>query len=527
MGSASLARPRLMNLLPVLLAVAVGLPGVARADAAEEAGSVLPGVTLATKTQFSKYRNALQLVSTDSIARGLDQLESHGISRAFYARSFAGIPQNIGQLADPQLMALLQILKDVATGRLEPGLIADDIRFKKRSFLTPEELAAIAVRSLGDLSAIIDAVAPQHTYYRSLLAARARFAGRCQALSISPTSFTVMGLGNRGSAVPLMKARLKMFGYKIDSGDTALDAGMVKAINDVQTTLKMPADGKISPGGRTLKYLNRSCAERLSQLDADLEKTRWLPAELEDKHIFVNTAFSTFRLVAPDFELSFRTVNGSAERKTPSMKDKVTYLVLNPTWTIPPTVFVKDKVKVLSGMTRRQVAEYFREHHYEVVSSDFTTTLDPLSIDWAYIDPANVDFYIRQKPNYLNSLGVVKFMMTNPYAIYLHDTNQRELFATPDRIKSSGCVRLEKPLDLAEYLLRGTDWDRPALESFVVKPGQVLEEETRVSLKAAVPVYLISLTTLASNDGVLRFTEDIYGHNELITKKLKLLGRIP
>lgn len=497
------------------------------ADSAEEAGSVLPGVTLATKAQFSKYRTALQLVSTDSIARGLDALERHGISRIFYARSFAGIPQNIGQLQDAQLMTLLQILKDVSTGRLEPGLIADDIRFKKRTFLTPEELAALAVRSLGDLTLIVNAVAPQNLHYKSLVVARARFAEKCSAVSISPTSFTVMGLGNTGSAVPLMKARLKMFGYKIESNDTALDAGTVKAINDVQTTLKMVADGKISPTGRTLKYLNRSCIDRLSQIDADLEKTRWLPSELEERHIFVNTAFSTFRLLAPGTDMNFRTVNGAVDRKTPSMKDKVTYLVLNPTWTIPPTVFVKDKVKVLSGMSQRQVANYFREHHYEVVSSDFTTTLDPLSIDWAYTDPANVDFYIRQKPNFMNSLGVVKFMMTNPYAIYLHDTNQRELFATPDRIKSSGCVRLEKPLDLAEYLLQGTEWSRPAIENFVVKPGQVLEQETRVTLKSSIPVYLISLTTLYSNDGVLRFTEDIYGHNDLITKKLKTLGRIP
>ncbi|RYZ78815.1 MAG: hypothetical protein EOP04_28960, partial [Proteobacteria bacterium] len=138
-----------------------------------------------------------------------------------------------------------------------------------------------------------------------------------------------------------------------------------------------------------------------------------------------------------------------------------------------------------------------------------------------YLKIADDKYFIRQKPNYWNSLGVVKFELTNSMSIYLHDTNQRDLFTDPMRLVSSGCIRLEKPLDLAEYLLQGTQWTRSAIENFVAKPGQVMTTDTKISLSSPMPVYTIFLTSQLTSDNVLRFTTDVYQQNGEILGKMR------
>lgn len=465
--------------------------------------------------EVDAYRKALSLIDRNTLS---NRLEAHGL------RAFKG---NLQSMTDDKL---LWVLKAVHTGVLNPERMSQDIKYKKKDFIAADQLAAHVLRVKGDFGKLIDALAPQNSMYQSLLAARARFKESCSNQQSQAIAFKTLGLGASETNLSAIKSKFHTYGYLKSNGSLTVDSDFVRAINDIQATLKMDPDGSMSQTGRTFKYLSKPCAQRIAQIDADLEKLRWLPSELEKKHIFVNTAFSSFwyqDLNGPvPVRLSFRAINGSFDRMTPSMKDKITHLVFNPTWTIPPTVFIKDKVKLLSSMRASQIQHYFQKNHYQVVSSDFTSVLSPLDIDWSYIDPANVDFYIQQKPNYLNSLGVVKFMMANPYAIYLHDTNQRDLFNRNDRMKSSGCVRLEKPLALAEILLAGTQWDLQAIQDHVVKPGEVLDEETRVNLKNPVPVYLLPLTTQLSKEGVLRFTEDVYGHNQIILEKMnELAGR--
>jgi len=473
------------------------------------------------------YRKALSLINQNTIGGAADRLEAHGLKvlQGNLQRSLQQSHQ--GSAADERLLA---ILKAVATGLLNPERLSRDIKYKKKEFISADQLAAHILRVKGDFSLLIDSLAPQNSSYRSLLEARMRFKQACTLQQTETIAFKTLGFGATDTKLNSIKQKFQTYGYLKSNGSISVDSEFVRAINDIQVTLKMDPDGSMSQAGRTFKYLSKPCAERIAQIDADLEKLRWLPSEFEKKHIFVNTAFSTFFYqdlsASAPVQLYFRAINGSFERMTPSMRDRITHLIFNPTWTIPPTVFIKDKVKLLSAMKPSQIQYYFQKNHYQVVTSDFSSLLSPLDIDWRNIDPANVDFYIQQKPNYLNSLGVVKFMMANPYAIYLHDTNQRELFSRNDRMKSSGCVRLEKPLLLAEILLAGTQWNQQAIQNHVVKPGEVLDEETRVNLKIPVPVYLLPLTTQFSAEGILRFAEDVYGHNQMILEKMnELVGR--
>lgn len=493
-----------------------------------------PMTAMNSLASSQEYLNTLNALDMSSVREALVNIWSHGMNPNAYwtpemEQAFISGQIEQAPLRRQVLQVYLQALKDVAIGSTDPQSLASDIKIKRKDFFTVEQLNSLVLANGGRADLVLEQVSPQSPAYLSLREALRRLYPLLLKGGwdrISPVN-KELSLGVRHPVIVKLKERLQVLGYKISSIDDVFDQEMLQAINDVQTNLRMKPDGKISPGGRTWGFFWVFCGERVRQIQADMEKLRWLPQRLEDRHIFVNTAFSHFVLTdkAQNKVMSFKTINGTAERKTPTMRDKVTYLVLNPTWTVPPTVFLNDKVEIIKNLDKNGIRKYFTDNNFEVYTSDFSRTIDPTTINWRGISSANVNFYIRQKPNYMNALGVVKFMMTNPYAIYLHDTNQRELFAEAQRLRSSGCVRLEKPLDLAEYLLAGTEWSRPQIENFVVKPGQVLPDETRVNLKNPIYVYLIPVTSQMNSDGVIRFVEDAYGHNQLILNKVRGIGR--
>lgn len=495
------------------------------------APQAMPANSLATS---SDYLSVLESLDVDSIREALLKTWSHGVNPAAYwtaemETSFTAGMANQPEIRSQILASYLKALKDISTGTLISSTVAEDIKVKKKDFVTADQLRSILANSSGHADLLLEHLAPQSSAYLSLRTAMGRLypvflKGGWER--IAPVKQT-LSLGMRNSVIKKLKARLQILGYKISSNDSVFDQEFLQAINDVQANLKIKPDGKMSATGKTWTYFNVSSGDRVRQIQADMEKLRWFPQYFEDRHIFVNTAFSQFTLTdkTQNIAMNFRTVNGAVKRKTPTMRDKITYLVLNPTWTMPSTVLLEDKVPVFRTLGSQGIEDYFAKNNLQMFTSDFSKTIDPATINWAGVNATNVNFYIRQKPNYMNALGVVKFMMTNPYSVYLHDTEHRDLFVEAQRLLSSGCVRLEKPLDLAEYLLAGTSWTRANIENFVAKPGQVLDNETRVNLKDPMPVYLIPVTSQMSSDGVIRFVEDAYGHNKVILTQLKGIGR--
>lgn len=524
-----------MDTQPVRLLFAITALILAGASTAKAQVPPRPGMAAVVQGQSSiDYLMAVDGLNAASIRDALLGAWEHGLNpSAYWGEEFE---QSFlrGTLESDfdhrQILAMyVKALRDVHGGSVNPVGLASDIKLKKKDFLTAEQLRAVVLSSQGNARSVIEKLAPQIPVYQSLRTALQRLypllhTGQWE--SITPAK-KALSLGRKDPVIIKLKERLRLLGYRIDSMNDAFDQDMLIAINDIQLNLKMKPDGVISPGGRTWKFFGVSLVDRLRQLQADMEQLRWLPQSLEDRHIFVNTAFSHFMMIDKknNVSMSFKSINGTSERKTPTMRDRITYLVMNPTWTIPPTVFLNDKVEILKKLDSKGIRKYFNDNRFEVFTSDFTRTIDPTTIDWKSIKSSSVNFYIRQKPSYNNALGVVKFMMTNPYAIYLHDTNQRDLFGEAQRLRSSGCVRLEKPLDLAEYLLAGTQWSRPQIENFVVKEGQIVDRETRVDLKDPMPVYLVPVTSQMNSDGVIRFVEDVYGHNQLILSQVKGLGR--
>lgn len=443
-----------------------------------------------------------------------DRLEERlGREKLFNARARVVLKQNF-----------LRALQDLTQGVINPETLASsDIKFKRKPFLPATQLRNLINSAGGDAETVMEWMSPQNQPYRTLREAMYRLYpivrrggwGNLRSANI-PLQYGVQHPSILG-----IKQRLSDLGHQITRMNDLFDEDLQIAIYDVQMQLKMKPDGVISPGGRTWQYLTTSAENRLNQIRADMEKLRWLPSQLEARHIFVNLAFSTFVLqdkTGPQPRtIFFKTINGRPTRKTPMMRDRITYLILNPAWVVPPTVFLEDKVELIRGLPdQNAIRDYFASNNFDVVTSDLQTTLDPATIDWGGIKSADVPFYIRQRPNYYNALGVVKFMMTNPESIYLHDTNERHRFDEFNRQVSSGCVRLQRPMDLAEYLLEGTQWTREAIENFVVKPGQSGAVETKVNINNPIPVYLVSQTTSVNDNGLIRFAEDTYEQNSVI-----------
>jgi len=424
----------------------------------------------------------------------------------------------------------LKLLGDISIGAVNPEILTTEIKMKRKKFLNSKQLQALIVSTGQRPDLILETLSPQTPPYIALRASLKKVYPACVNNQwVAPAKFKkALKLGTINPAVISLKAHLSFLGYKISTTDHVYDNETMNAINDIQWNLRAKPDGVVSPNGRVWKFLNIPCMARVRQIQADMEKLRWFPRQFEDRYIFINLAMAYFVMVdktqSPAYVNSFRTINGRPERKSPMMIDRIVRVILNPYWIVPPTIFIEDKVKEIRELPRWQVQYYFDSHNYEVWNHAFTKKINPESIDWwSYDSKMDADIYIRQRPNYFNALGVIKFELTNSFSVYLHDTNQRELFYDPMRLISSGCIRLEKPLDLGEYLLKGTDWDRAKIESWVAKPGEVKPRDTKIELKNPMPVYTVYLTSFLSSDGILRFVEDSYGQNGNILENLKAL----
>ena len=216
--------------------------------------------------------------------------------------------------------------------------------------------------------------------------------------------------------------------------------------------------------------------------------------------------------------MSMRVIVGRAYRSTPAFSESVKYLVLNPYWNIPTSIASADILPKL-----RQDPGYLARQRIRILSdwSEKARELDPLEIDWSQVG-RRMPYRLRQDPGPQNALGRVKFMLPNRFNVYLHDTPHRELFDRTVRTFSSGCIRLERPLDLAAHVLKGdAGWSLEAIRG-AIESG----ERRAVRLPEPLLVYLVYWTVWVEKDGSVQFRDDVYGRDRLLTEALAR-GRYP
>lgn len=488
-----------------------------------------------TENANISYNNILDEISLPELREAVLTAWRHGINPQSYwnsrveniFKSGVNLERNLRPLAN---QIFLNLLRDIHIGSVDPQTVGRDIKLVRRNFLTPQQLKMIMLTTGKNPQTLIDLIAPQTSPYLAVKAAFEKILPHCLNGTWTPITppAQALRLFSRHSVIRDIKNRLVLLGYPIRQIDDYFDGDLLLAINDIQWNMRIQPDGEISPRGKVWSYLGLNCIDRLRQIQVDMEKMRWFPQYFEDRYIFVNLSMSYFLLMDKSTEwtrvINFRSINGRPARKSPTMRDQIVRVIINPYWVVPPTIFYEDKVKDLANLTPEQIRDYFASHHYEAWSGDFKQRIDPTTINWGEISKGagSPNIFIRQLPHLGNALGALKFDLTNDFAIYLHDTNQRELFNSAMRQLSSGCIRLERPLDLAEYLLEETPWDRTRIESMMARPNEIIAKPTEITVPTnkRIPVYTVYLTSMMNSDKVIRFSEDLYGQNLKIAQTM-------
>ncbi len=360
----------------------------------------------------------------------------------------------------------------------------------------------------GSIRQALDKLLPLHPGYNALREALALYR-KLDADGGWPTipDGPKLEKGVSDPRVILLRQRLTITGdYKGEvTSDSLFDDALENAVRKFQRRHGLDIDGVVGKG--TLEVMNISAAERVNMIIANLERWRWLPVNLGKKYVLVNIA--DFSLAVFEDEITvmdMRVIVGRDYRRTPVFSGKITYLVFCPYWHVPPTIAVQDilpQVKKDPGYLKRQNIKVF-----EGWGAD-SREIDPATVDWHKINANNFRFRFRQDPGPNNALGKVKFMFPNQFNVYLHDTPARELFSRTVRTFSSGCIRLEKPVELAEYLLKGTPLgNRTAINEIIAK-----WQEKTVRLPEAVPIHLLYWTAWQTDDGTVHFRKDIYNRD--------------
>ncbi|MEJ2206100.1 MAG: L,D-transpeptidase family protein, partial [Gemmatimonadota bacterium] len=283
---------------------------------------------------------------------------------------------------------------------------------------------------------------------------------------------------------------------------------LADAVRRFQLRHGLDADGVV--GAATVAALNVPAQERLRALELNMERWRWLPEDLGERHVEVNIAAFQLQVVERGHVVqSHRVVVGRQYRQTPMFTGAMTYLVFSPYWHVPPSIAAIDKLPVV-----REDPGYLRAQHMVVLDRATNEEVDPARVDWASITgrELNLRYRLRQDPGPWNALGGVKFMFPNRHNVYLHDTPSRELFNRTARSFSSGCIRVEDPLALAEYVLGDpVRWSRDAIREAAARTG-----EQTVRLDRPIPVHLLYWTAWAAQDGTVHFRDDLYGRDPAV-----------
>ena len=313
-------------------------------------------------------------------------------------------------------------------------------------------------------------------------------------------------------SVPAIYARLQVIDKalrgKRDPASTIYDPVLGEALKRFQKSHGLEPDGVI--GKRSFFALNIPVADRIRQIIVTMERWRWMPEDLGAHYIRVNIAgYELQRVRDGRIEEQMPVVVGKPYHQTPVFSGMIKYLEFNPYWNVPRSIAVKEELPKLQSDPGARAARGFEA----VVDSQGV----PLtSIDWSGMSASHFPLRLRQKPGPLNALGRVKFMFPNRFSVYLHDTPARSLFARSQRSFSHGCIRVGRPIKLAEQVLRGVaGWDRRKIDAVLAS-----KQRTVVSLSSPLPVHLTYATVWLDEDGQINFRPDIYRRDAKLEKAL-------
>jgi murein L,D-transpeptidase YcbB/YkuD len=422
-------------------------------------------------------------------------------------------------------IGVLREIQAVRTGRVDPRTL--DWGYDVTPMKLDRTALLLGARDGGGVKALLDGLEPSFPHYQRNRRMLAHYrslahAGEPEPVPPLPKGRRKVTPGEAWEGVPQMSARLRVFGDLQRESPTAAapdgtplyDAALVEAVKRFQSRHILDADGVV--GSATIEALNVPLVARVRQLELAMERGRWLPPLAERPTVFVNVPL--FRLWASDpvhgeEPLRMKVVVGkSLSHNTPLFVQEMEYVIFRPYWNPPPSI-VKEEILPRA----RREPFYLEAERFEIVASgDDKAIALPAT-------PENLDavaagrLYVRQKPGPKNSLGLVKFIFPNQANVYMHGTPAPHLFARTRRDFSHGCIRLENPTGLAEWVLRDVPgWTRERIDEAMQG-----ERPTQVNLPEPLRVVIFYDTVHVNSENVVHFVSDIYGHDRTLDEALR------
>jgi murein L,D-transpeptidase YcbB/YkuD len=407
---------------------------------------------------------------------------------------------------------VMRYISDLRIGRVNPSHFNFDINVQTKKYDLAEFVSDHAVDET-DVPKLLTSVEPDSEQYRGTKAALGRYLALAKQQAEAhaeplPMVTKPIAAGGSYEGVAALVDRLKLEGdLGAEVAATAFDKDVSDGVKAYQHRHGITEDGKLTP--QTVKSLNVPLTDRVVQLQNSLERWRWLPAEYVNAPLMVNLPEFVVRGFGEGHKLDFtmKVVVGRmvGEHQTPVFAHMMKYLVFRPYWNVPTDIAKKELVPHMSAKPG-----YLESKNYEVVNSKgdvqhgYTTKM-----------VAQGGYMVREKPGPKNSLGLVKFMFPNQYDIYLHSTPSVSLFDRTRRDFSHGCIRVQKPEDLAVWVLQnqkdkdGGDWDLEKVHAAMTDGP----DNKTIGLKTQIPIVIFYLTGLVEEDGQVHFFDDIYGYD--------------
>lgn len=472
--------------------------------------------------------------------------------QANYLNSLAQ-ENNMKDLRTQAGLVAKNILSALNRGYITPDKIGEKTNVKTKKVdatLMQAELTKYAAGTITSLD-LFNTFRPKNSIYSRALTMYRKITQMKQNNQImaTPVTLTTIKPGVKDQATVLFaRQRLAMFGYENDVYNTAYTEDLKIAIEELQENNLLARDGVI--GKNSFGLLNTPVDQIITRLKINLDRSRWLPDVLQAEYVHINLAAQRLFYYKDNLiTLQFKTANGRVERPTPIMFDAINHMRLNPTWTVPRTIYFQDKGKLFATPSGQAHAIEYGYHFFDLRTNP-PTEVQVNQIDWAMetskereMSGAGMNYRIVQYPNGdKNALGWIKFpLLKNSLNIYMHDTNEREaVFKKTNRMLSSGCIRMEKPFELAEKLLSGqTDpmtglpvHTVDTLRNETVNMVPLATGETKRDLGRTVPVYVLYETTQINDRGQMTLVADPYGidmdmYNLMMGIPLVAVGNAP
>jgi len=456
--------------------------------------------------------------------RGLDPRDYDSAELANMARALSPSSDStqFARFDAAMTRSLIRLFTDLHEGRTDPRRIG--------FHLPPHSQLDLAAMALGastalDPNVVITGAEPVYTGYRALEATLARYRTLAADTSLKapPPATGTLHVGDGYAGAESLRRLL------VALGDLSPDSAAADAAQGAQYTTTLSTavaafqrrhgladDGVAGPA--TMRTLRVPLARRVQQIELTLERWRWLPDTVPPRYAVVNIPgfrlylFENDRYASkPEIRMNVIVGRAGRSRATPIFTRTMNEVVFRPYWDVPISIARNEIIPA----TRRR-SGYFADQNLEIVSGgDFGARIYPLnSANLSRV--ASGSLRIRQRPGPNNSLGLIKFLFPNEFNVYLHDTPARALFSQSQRDFSHGCIRVQDPLALAEFVLRNQDgWNRSSIDSAMHGTKTM-----RISVSRPVAVYILYQTAVVAPEGIVYFYDDVYGHDARLAQTL-------